>query len=221
MKMNEKNTKMLVQGLLVLSLVAIGYAAMQQLKVGEAESATAQARKAAEDATAAAGGLQAKLTAANKRLAELEKKQSDTDKLTILLKSVEPQVQQALEAAAKTAKPQGRAALLAGAGLIGQINHGPNADAAIATLDRALAADKTNCPAGLAINLSATKKVDVAEECQAFLPVAAAPAGAKPAATAPAAAAPAAATAPAAKAEAKADVKPETKAPDAKADAKK
>lgn len=218
--MNEKNTKMLVQGLLVLSLVAIGYAAMQQLKVGEAESASAQARKSAEDATAAAGGLQAKLTAASKRLAELEKKQSEADSLKALLTSVEPQVQQALEASARTAKPPAKAALLAGAGLIGQITHGANADTAIATLERALAADKANCPAALAINLSATKKVDVAEECQAFLPVAAAPVGAKPAAAAaPAAAAPAAKAD--AKTDAKTDAKADAKAPDAKADAKK
>ena len=216
--MNEKNTKMLVQGLLVLSLVAIGYAAMQQLKVGEAESASAQARKSAEDATAAAGGLQAKLTAANTRLADLEKKQREAESLKTLLTSVEPQVQQALEGASRTAKPQGKAALLAGAGLIGQITHGANADTAIATLERALAADKTNCPAALGINLSATKKVDVAEECQAFLPVAAAPAGAKPAAAAPAAAPAAPAAAPAAAAPA---AKADAKAPDAKTDAKK
>jgi len=207
MKMDEKKTKLLVQGLLVLSLVAIGYAAMQQLKVGEAESAAAEARKSAEDATAAAGGLQARLTAANARLADLEKKQREADSLTTLLKSVEPQVQQALEAAARTAKPQVRASVLAGAGLVGQIAHGPNTDNALATLERALAADKTNCPAGLAINLSATKKVEVAEECQAFLPVATAPAGAKPAAAAPTAAA-----APAAKADTKAGDKPDADA---------
>lgn len=195
MAMNsEKKTKMIVQGLLVLSLVAIGYAAMQQMKVGEAESATAAARKAADDANAAAAGAVARLRAANDKLAELEKKQKEADSLKALLKSVEPTVQQALETTARTAKPQAKATLLAGAGLIGQMTHGPNTDAALATLERALAADKANCPAALGINLSATKQVEAEPECQAFLPVTAAEA--KPAAPA---------AAPAAKPEAKAD----------------
>jgi hypothetical protein len=214
---NDKKTKMIVQGLLVLSLVAIGYAAMQQMRVSDAEAATAQARKATDDANNSAAGTAMKLKAASDKLADVEKKQKEADSLKALLISVEPAVQQALEGAAKTAKPPAKATLLAGAGLIGQIAHGANTDAALATLDRALAADKGNCPAALGINLSAIKKAEAAPECQAFLPVPIAEAKLGAAAAAPAAAEPGAAPAPAAPAAA-----PDAKAPEAaKADAKK
>ena len=114
------------------------------------------------------------------------------------MSSIEPQVAPVLEAAGKSGKPNARAAALTALGLIGQAAHGASNEGALSVLDRAFAIDKTYCPAGLAINLSGTKKLDLAPECEAFLPVAdakaadakAAPAAA-PAAAAPAAAAPA------------------------------
>jgi hypothetical protein len=112
------------------------------------------------------------------------------------MSSIEPQIAPVLEAAGKAGKPNVRAAALTTLGLIGQAAHGASNEDALAVLERAFAIDKTYCPAGLAINLSGTKKLELAPECEAFLPVvdakaAAAPA-AKPAAPAPAEAAKAA-----------------------------
>ena len=206
MKMSISKDKLVLQVVLALFLIAAGYAAMTHMKVGELESALQMASRTGEDAGTQLKGAQARLTAATARVAELEKKQKEAVNLKALLGSIEQQVLPVLEASARTAKPNVRANVLAGVGLIGQVSHGVDNEAALAALERALAADKTNCPAGLALNLSTTKKSELPAECQAFLPVPAAeakPAAAAPAA-APAAAAPAAAPAAAAKADAKA-----------------
>ena len=163
------------------------------MKVGELESAASQAQadsqKANRDGATASKKLQDDLKAANAKAAELGGKQRESDTIKALLAKIEPQLAPVLEAAGKAGKPDVRAAALAGLGLIGQIAHGANHEAALGALDRALAVDKGNCVAGLAVNLSSTKKVEVAADCQALLPVPAA--NAKPAADAKPAAAPA------------------------------
>ncbi len=194
----DKAQRVILQVMLALFLLAAGYAVSLFLKVGDLESGLEQATKSGQDTNAALAAAQGKLTAANARLADLEKKQQAADSLKVLMSSIEPQVAPVLEAAGKSGKPNARAAALTALGLIGQAAHGASNEGALSVLDRAFAIDKTYCPAGLAINLSGTKKLDLAPECEAFLPVAdakaadakAAPAAA-PAAAAPAAAAPA------------------------------
>ena len=186
MKMSISKDKLVLQIVLALFLIAVGYAAMTHMKVGELESALQMASRTGEDAGTQLKGAQAKLTAATARVAELEKKQKEADSLKALLGSIEQQILPVLEASTKTAKPNVRANVLAGVGIIGQVSHGVDNEAALAALERALAADKANCPAGLALNMSASKKSELPAECQAFLPVSAAEA--KPAAAAPAAA---------------------------------
>jgi hypothetical protein len=168
----DKVQRLVLQVALALFLLAAGFAAMQFMKVSDLEAASAHAAKTNEETAAALKGAQTKLVAANARLAELEKKQRESDSLKTLLGSVEPQIAPALEAAGRAGKPNTRAAALAGLGLIGQVVHGANNDIAVSNLERALALDKTNCPAGLGVNLSGLKKVELPPECQAFLPVA-------------------------------------------------
>jgi len=196
MKLNmskEKAQRVMLQVALALFLGAAAFAAMQFMKVGETEARLEQAVKSGQETNAALAAAQGRLTAANAKLVDLEKKQQAANNLKVLMSSIEPQVAPVLEAAGKAGRPNQRAAALTALGLIGQTAHGANNEGALSTLERAFAIDKTYCPAGLAINLSGTKKLELAPECEAFLPVVdAKPADAKPAASAaPAAAAPA------------------------------
>jgi hypothetical protein len=189
----EQGLRWAMQGTMVALVLVAAFAVTQYMKVGELESAVSQAQgesqKASQDWATARKKMQDDLKAANAKAAELEAKQRESDTIKALLANIEPQVAPVLEAAGKAGKPDVRAAALAGLGLIGQIAHGANHEAALGALDRALAVDKGNCIAGLAVNLSSTKKVEVAADCQALLPAPAA--DVKPAADAKPAAAPA------------------------------
>ena len=199
MKLNmskDRAQRLILQVALALFLISAGAAIMQFMKANALEIDLDQAVKSGQDANMLLAAAEAKLAAANTRLADVEKKQQAADGLKVLMSSIEPQIAPVLEAAGKAGKPNARAAALTTLGLIGQTAHGASNEDALAVLERAFAIDKTYCPAGLAINLSGTKKLELAPECEAFLPVvdakaAAAPA-AKPAAPAPAEAAKAA-----------------------------
>ena len=199
MKLNmskDRAQRLILQVALALFLISAGAAIMQFMKANALEIDLDQAVKSGQDANMLLAAAEAKLAAANTRLADVEKKQQAADGLKVLMSSIEPQIAPVLEAAGKAGKPNVRAAALTTLGLIGQTAHGASNEDALAVLERAFAIDKTYCPAGLAINLSGTKKLELAPECEAFLPVvdakaAAAPA-AKPAAPAPAEAAKAA-----------------------------
>lgn len=182
----EKVMQWTAQGAVVLLIVVAAFAVLEFMKVDELESTLAQvqaaADKASQDAAAARRKLQDELKATSVKAADLEQKLRQSDNLKTLLTKVEPQVVSALEASAKAGKPEVRAALLAGEGLVSQIANGTNHAPALAALNRALALDKANCVAGLAINLSGTNKVDVSPDCQALLPAPASAAQAAPAA---------------------------------------
>jgi len=182
----EKAMQWTTRGAVVLLILIAALAITEYMKVDELESSLAQAQasaeKASQDAAAARRKLQDELNATSAKAADLEQKQRLTDSMKTLLAKVEPQVVSALEAAAKAGKPDVRAAVLAGEGLIGQFTNGGGHPPAVAALNRALALDKNNCVAGLAINLSGTNKVDVSPDCQALLPAPAPAAEAKPAA---------------------------------------
>ena len=200
--MNTKVTKeqalrWAAQGLTVLVVLAVAGAVNFYYKVDELEATLSQARadadKASQAAAAARKKLQDELNAAKTRSAALEQQQREADTMKILVVNMEPQLAPVLDAvaSAKTSKPEARAAALTGLGVIGQIVRGTNSEAALAVLERALAIDKTNCVAGLAVNLGGAKKVEVAPDCQALLPAAPAASEAKPAAEAKPDAAPA------------------------------
>jgi len=200
--MNAKVTKeqalrWAVQGLTVLVVLAVAGAVNFYYKVDELEATLSQARadadKASQAAAAARKKLQDELNAAKTKSAALEQQQREADTMKILVVNMEPQLAPVLDAvaSAKTSKPDARAAALTGLGVIGQIVRGTNSEAALAVLERALAIDKTNCVAGLAVNLGGAKKVEVAPDCQALLPAAPAASEAKPAAEAKPDAAPA------------------------------
>lgn len=192
MKLNvtrEQGLRWAAQGTLIVLALVAAFAVTQYMRVNELESAVSQAQtesqKASQDMATTRKKMQDDLKAANAKVAELEGKQRESDTFKALLAKIEPQVAPVLEAAGKAGKPDVRAAALAGLGLIGQIVHGTNHEAALGALERTLALDKGNCVAGLAVNLSSTKKIEVAADCQALLaaPAAAAkPADAKPAA---------------------------------------
>ena len=186
----QSTLRWIAQGATVLLVLVAVVAAMLYLKVGELESSIVQIRAESEKRVAAsaatASKAQAQLNEISANTADMEQKQRLIDSLKTLLAKVEPQVSQVLEAAGKTGRPDARAAVLAGAGLVGQFTNGAGHAPAIATLNRALALDKTNCVASLAINLSGTNRVEVSPDCQALLPSAAA--DAKPAADAKSAA---------------------------------
>ena len=209
MKMNisqEKALRWAAQGLTVVLVAVAAIAVVLYVKVGELEAFVSQA-KAEADAANQAGAtarkkLQDELKASGARLAALEQQQNEANTLKILLSKAEPQIAGALEAVAgaKASKPDVRAAALAGLGLIGQIAHGNSNEAALSNLDRALAIDKANCVAALAVNLGGAKQVEVTADCQALLPAVPVASDAKPAAEAkPAPAKPEAAPAGAAK----------------------
>lgn len=174
-------------GLGLLLVLAAAAAVMMSLNNSELEASLSQLQadmgKTEQANTAARNKLLDDLKAANAKSAALEKKQGEADKLKLLLTYLEPQLAVIMEAAgkAKTSKPDVRAAALSGLGVIGQVAHGTNNEAALALLDRALAIDNANCVASLAINLGGAKKIDVAPECAALLPVAAPASEAKPA----------------------------------------
>lgn len=172
----EQGLRWAAQGMAVALVLVAAFAVSQYMKVGELESAASRAQadsqKANRDWATASKTMQDDLKAANAKAAELGEKQRESDTIKALLGKIEPQVAPVLEAAGKAGKPDVRAAALAGLGLIGQMAHGANNEAALGALDRALAVDKGNCVAGLAVNLSSTKKVEVAADCQALLPAA-------------------------------------------------
>ena len=189
----ETALRWIAQGTTVLFLLVAVYAATLYMKVDEFESSASQARaesdKASQASAAARKKMQDELKAANAKATGLEQKQREADSLKALLAKLEPQLAPLLEAGGKAGKPDARAAALAGIGLIRQIAHGANDDAALGVLVRALAIDKANCIAGLALNLGGNKTIEVAPDCQGLLPAPAAEA--KPAADAKPAAAPA------------------------------
>ena len=200
MKLNitqDKALRWATQGLTVLLVLVAVWAVMLYLKADELEASLAQTRaEAGKDNQAAAAArkkLQDEVKVATAKSTELEQKLVEADKMRILLGKVEPQLAAILEAAgnAKASKPEVRAAALAGFGVIGQIARGANNEAALAVLDRALAIDKGNCVAGLAVNLGGAKKIEVTPECQALLPAVAPASEAKPASGATPAATPA------------------------------
>ena len=185
MKLNmskDRAQRLILQVALALFLISAGAAIMQFMKANALEIDLDQAVKSGQDANMLLAAAEAKLAAANTRLADVEKKQQAADGLKVLMSSIEPQIAPVLEAAGKAGKPNVRAAALTTLGLIGQTAHGASNEDALAVLERAFAIDKTYCPAGLAINLSGTKKLELAPECEAFLPVVDAKAAAAPAA---------------------------------------
>lgn len=219
-QMQGKAGRFLPVVLAVVALVFAALAAMFFSQSGDLEAALneaqANAAKAQQDAQAQRKKGDDALKAATTKLAALEQERAEAEKLKLLLASVEPQLAPILEAAsrAKAGKPDVRAAGLVGLGLIGQVAHGTKHEAALATLDRALAIDAANCAAGLAVNLGGAKKVDVTPECAALLPAApAAPAAASAAKDAkPAAEAKPAGDAKPAEAKPAADAKPAAEA---------
>ncbi len=185
----EKAMQWTAQGAIVVLVIVAAIAVIEFMKANDLEASLAQtqasADKANQDAAMARKKFQDDLKAASVKAVDLEQKQRYYENLKALLGKVEPQIVPMLENAAKTAKGDARVAALAGAGVIGQITHGPSYEAALAALNRALALDKNNCVAGLAINMSGLNKVEVGPDCQALLPAPAA-AEAKPAEAAPA-----------------------------------
>lgn len=168
---------------LVLIAVLIGaYAATLYLKIDEVEAALLEAKRVGDKAAAGVtkAGQEAKAAAA--KAAEIEKRAAAMERAAALLAKAEPRVSAALEAAARSAKPDVRADLLAGAGLIGLLTSGAKSEAAMKTLERAIQADKSNCLATVALKQSGAT-IEVPEPCQAMMP--ASPAAA-PAASAPA-----------------------------------
>ncbi|HEY5291080.1 MAG TPA: hypothetical protein VIJ43_02065 [Burkholderiales bacterium] len=189
--MNTKVTKeqalrWAAQGLTVLVVLAAAVAVNLYFKINELEGTLSQAQaesdKASQAAAAARKKLQDEVDAAKTRSAALEQLQREADTMKILIAKMEPQLAAILEAVAnaKTSKPEARATALTSLGVIGQIARGTNNEAALAALDRALVIDKTNCVAGLAVNLGGAKKIEVAPDCQALLPSAPAANNAKP-----------------------------------------
>jgi hypothetical protein len=209
----EKGLKWTAYVLVALLVAAGAYAGMLFLQVDEAEQSAVAARKAADDASGAAARANAQIKILTAKASESEQKARELDVAKALLAKLEPEVVPALEASSKTGKPSTRAAALATIGIIGQLVHGPKHEAALNAFDRALLADKDNCPAALAMKLSGEKDLEVSPECQGLLPAsitagASDKPGAKPApAAAPAAAAPAPAPAPAKADEKKAEDK--------------
>ncbi len=199
MDMSITKEKMLRWGFeaaVVLLVLVVAFAAVLYFKVDELEASLAQARadadRTSQTSAAATRKMQEQLKAATAKAAELEMKQREPENMKALMAKVEPQVVPILEAAAaaKNAKPETRVATLTAIGLIGQIAHGASNDASLGVLLRALAIDKTNCVAGLALTIGGAKSIEVAPECQALLPPPAA-AEVKPASDAAPAAAPA------------------------------
>ena len=170
----EQGRRWVAQAMMLALVLVAAYAVTQYMTIGQLESAVSQAQaesqKASQDWATMRKKMQDDLKTANAKVAELEAKQRESDAIRTLVVNIEPQVAPILEAAGKTGKPDVRATALAGLGLIGQIAHDVNHEAALGALDRALALNKGNCVAGLAVNLSSTKKVDVAADCQALLP---------------------------------------------------
>ena len=193
----EKALRWAAQGLTVLLVLVAMIAANLYFKLDETEATLSQARaesdKTNQAAAAARKKLQDEITAEKGKVTALEQQQFEADKMKTLLAKMEPQIAGFLEAVvnAKASKPEARAAALTSLGVIGQVAHGPNSEAALGSLDRALAIDNANCVAGLAVNLGGAKKIEVAPDCQALLPGAPAASEAKPAAEAKPVAAPA------------------------------
>ena len=180
----EQGLRWGLQGMMVALVLVAAFAVTQYMNVSELESALSQAKsdsqKANQDWATARRKMQDDIKAANAKAAELEGKQHESDTIKALFAKIEPQVAPVLEAAGKTGKPEARSAALTSLGLIGQVAHGAKHDASLGVLVRALALDKGNCVAALAINLIGTQTVEVPSNCEGILPGAAAVA-AKPA----------------------------------------
>ena len=184
-----------LQGALVLFVIVAAYSATLHSRIDDMQDAIEMEKKATADTAASGKKIGDELRALKAKAAEADAKVAESDALKAALTRAQPAVGAALEAAAKAGKPDVRANLLAGAGVIAQIAGGARNEAAVAILDRALALDKSNCAAGLATQ-AAGKAVELGADCQ---PPAAAPAAPAAAPAAPAAAPAAAAPAPAAK----------------------
>lgn len=174
-----KMLRLALAGLVVIVIAVAAVAAMFFLKnanlheaMAEKDAEVAKIQEAADAAQQQVKQVQGDLKAANDKIAELQQERAKADRLRLLLAQVEPQLDAWLEAAAQTkgAKPEARAAALTIVGLIGQVSRGPSNATALAALDRALAMDKTNCVATLALGASGTRTVRVTPECAALLP---------------------------------------------------
>jgi len=218
----EKILRTSLQVALALFVIAAVVAYMQYAKSQEIQAALDLQKQDAANAAASSKKTADELRAAKTKAADSDRKLADADGAKARLAAVEGQIKSALEAAAgaKGAKPDARGNALAAEGVVMQLVHGAGDADALAVLDKALAADKANCAAVTAINLSGTKKVDVPDSCPAL--VATAPATAATAAT-PTASSPATAAAPAPTASAAkaAPALPADQAGASKADAKK
>ena len=139
----EKALRWAAQGLTLLVVLVAAVAVNLYFKIDELETSLSQARvesdKTNQAAAAARKKLQDELNAANTKSAALEQ-QHEADKLKTLLAKMEPQLAGVLEAVvnAKASKPEARAAALTSLGVIGQIVHGPNNEAALGALDLSL-----------------------------------------------------------------------------------
>ena len=217
----EKILRISLQAALALFIIAAVVAYMQYAKSQEIQAALDLQKQDAAGAAASAKKTADELRALKAKAADTDKKLADADGAKARLAAVEGQIKSALEAAAgaKGAKPEARGNALAAEGVVMQVLHGAGDADALAVLDKALAADKANCTAITAINLSGTKKVDVPDSCPAI--VATAPAAATTAAPAASPAASTATPAPAAAAGKSAPTPPADQAGASKADAKK
>jgi len=217
----EKILRISLQAALALFIIAAVVAYMQYAKSQEIQAALDLQKQDAAGAAASAKKTADELRALKAKAADTDKKLADADGAKARLAAVEGQIKSALEAAAgaKGAKPEARGNALAAEGVVMQVLHGAGDADALAVLDKALAADKANCTAITAINLSGTKKVDVPDSCPAI--VATAPAAATTAAPAASPAASTATPAPAVAAGKSAPTPPADQAGASKADAKK
>lgn len=181
----EKMLRWGLQGALVLVVIVAAYSATLHSRIDELQGAIEMEKKATADTAAAGKKISDELRALKTKAAASDARLAEADALKAALTRAQPAVGTALEAAAKAGKPDARANLLAGAGVIAQIAGGAKNEAAVAILDRAMALDKANCAAGLGAQ-AAGKPVELAADCQ---PPAAAAAPAAPAAKAAAPAA--------------------------------
>lgn len=189
-------------GLAILFLAAAGFAGMQKFRADELDLVLANSRAEAGKQQALMTGLATNIKTLTDKIAALEAQQKDAASLKALVAAAEPQIGATLEAVvnAKTAKPDAKAAALAGMGVVGQAAHGANHEAALALHNRALTLDAGNCAARLGLSLGGVKDVEIPANCSALLPAAApaAPAAEAKAAPAEAKAAPEKPAAPAA-----------------------
>jgi len=196
----EKILRTSLQVALALFVITAVVAYMQYAKSQEIQAALDLQKQDAASAAASSKKTADELRALKAKSADTDKKLADAEGAKARLAAVEGQIKSALEAAAgaKGAKPDARGNALAAEGVVMQLVHGTGDADALAVLDKALAADKANCAAITAINMSGTKKVDVPDSCPALVATAPAATGAPAAAPAASPAASTATPAPAA-----------------------